>query len=189
MPLSFLSGFPSVYKTEINTPPGSLAQGVGRTKNTKLRYVLRNMKGKTIQPLARFSKLISPTKGESGKTATAIRRRKHCPRDISKAAIISYSSSLYVRMHPSCLRRERLGSSPQGEGGRRRNSTLQFSLAHKFNTVSCIAGVVVDMYGLHGTKRDQGARWAGLRRLLRRAGYISALHGSRVPNGMGALGG
>ena len=32
-----------------------------------------------------------------------------------------------------------------------------FRFAPKSNTVVCIAGVVVDMYGLDGTKWDQGA--------------------------------
>lgn len=35
-----------------------------------------------------------------------------------------------------------------------------FTLARKFNTVASIAEVVVAMSGPHGTKSDQGARWA-----------------------------
>ena len=35
-----------------------------------------------------------------------------------------------------------------------------FRSAHTFNTVVYRAGVVVDMYGLHSTKWDQGVRWA-----------------------------
>ena len=45
--------------------------------------------------------------------------------------------------------------------------------ARTFNTVICIAGVVVDMYGLHGYQMGSRCQ-VGLRRLLRRADYISA---------------
>ena len=46
-----------------------------------------------------------------------------------------------------------------GEIARTCNARL-FRIACKLNTVACIAGVVVDMYGLNGTRWDQGARWA-----------------------------
>ena len=53
-----------------------------------------------------------------------------------------------------------MGSSILGKAERLHLRAMLCRFARKFNAVVRIAGVVVDMYGLHGTKWDPGARWA-----------------------------
>ena len=77
----------------------------------------------------------------------------------------------------------RCSTTKKKEAERRRNGArawkaLQISTKTQYGgyyVITCIAGVVVDMHGLvHCTERSGSGCEVGLRRLLRRADYISA---------------
>ena len=62
------------------------------------------------------------------------------------------------------------------------------TFAHKPNTATCTAAVI-HMYGLHGAKRDQGAREpSGGSRAQRTENISVPLGRGRLPNGTGRMG-